>query len=368
MRSPVVVIALMWLMALPPVAASAQARRSRQQRNLPWRSSHAGRDRDSSIKSPLGLRISRGRYDAFGSTATSRLSTRPERLRAELHRRFSRRRGLRERGLLSLEPPSASPITRLLDRRNLLMSRSNLGRSDSVFIDRSDYLRDASGKWRGRISSIDATKAVQAVPRGSATQAASYPTMLSERLKKKADEYYTLGGAYFREKQYARSQDYFGLVRQLEPERPRAFAAGVIVAYQRLEFNSAVMSLIHAIKKAETLDDLKIDWKGLYTSRQEFGKVVESVNLMAKSSSNSQAANLLLAYYAWLNGDANTAIAAARAAELSGPTASAASAGAEIGLDRRGNDSLSEAAKRFHELLTKAKARGQAEGAEAGLK
>jgi tetratricopeptide (TPR) repeat protein len=149
-----------------------------------------------------------------------------------------------------------------------------------------------------------------------------YGENLGAILDGKADENFELGIAYFRNGDHRRAKHCFRVVKTLEGDRPRAFVADVFVAYETRDYNRAVLSLRRALERSEALSDLKIDgfidrmYQGSpEEKRRAFRRTVESVNLDVKSRPGAPRLNLLLAYFAWLNGDVATAISAASLAE-----------------------------------------------------
>ena len=118
------------------------------------------------------------------------------------------------------------------------------------------------------------------------------------------------------------------------------------------DVTTAVTSLIHAIHRAESLADLRIEWKEFYAKEQDFQRVVNSVNVRAKSGAGTnKSMNLLLAYYSFLNGDLKTAIAATELVEEQATGGASASVGAGQDSDLRQTNPLAAAAMRFGELL-----------------
>ena len=252
-------------------------------------------------------------------------------------------------------------MAQMLDGRNLLRSHSMLGRSRSALMGRQDYVLEADGHWRGEVSLVESSGPVNLPSTDATTNPQTYSSRRSERLKEKADQYYRLGIAYFREGQYPRSREYFQLVRQLEEDRPRAFVAIVLVSLQGGNVNTAVMSLIRAIRRAESLADLRIEWKEFYAKEQDFQRVLNSVNVMAKSGTRTnRTMSLMLAYYSFLNGDMNTAIAAAKVVEEQAASRAPANMGSELNPGQQHENPFAAAAKRLGEFLVAARDQGGA--------
>jgi hypothetical protein len=209
----------------------------------------------------------------------------------------------------------------LLDRHNLLRSRSALGGRSAASIGRFDYLLDGSGRHRGDIGHWQSGPA-RPPAISDAAESIRFEVDPGARLDQKADECFELGIGYFRNRDLTRARHYFERVRGLQREQPRAFIADVFVAYDKENYHRALLSLLRALERAETLEDLKIDrfierlYEGNdYGEKQRaFRRTVESVNLFVNAQPNAPLMKLLLAYFAWLNGDLNTAIAAAEVA------------------------------------------------------
>ena len=86
--------------------------------------------------------------------------------------------------------------------------------------------------------------------------------------------------------------------------------ADVLASYEQKDLNTTVTSLIYAIERAKSLDSLKLDRQRFYPSDLRFQQVMDSVVILAKSANSNRETALLLAFYAWLNGDFNTGITA----------------------------------------------------------
>jgi tetratricopeptide (TPR) repeat protein len=249
-------------------------------------------------------------------------------------------------GLLQDPKPSASRVRYLLDQRNLLLSRSPLGRRVSALIGRQDYLPDNSGEERGAGGRRRTNPDLQ--PKPSPTEdrvPEEFEDRLLSRLEKKAEDRFELGAAYFRSGDLIKARNCFEIVRHIQRDRPRGYAADVLVSYDRGDYNRAILSLWRALERIGTLEDLRIDrfietfYDGADFAAKErvFKRTVESVNLFVKSSPAAPHMNLLLTYYAWLDGDLGTAIAAA-----------------EIAMERT-KEPIAQYAERFLRLLIEAR-------------
>jgi tetratricopeptide (TPR) repeat protein len=228
----------------------------------------------------------------------------------------------------------------------LLLSRSPLGRRVSALIGRQDYLPDNSGEERGAGGRRRTNPDLQ--PKPSPTEdrvPEEFEDRLLSRLEKKAEDRFELGAAYFRSGDLIKARNCFEIVRHIQRDRPRGYAADVLVSYDRGDYNRAILSLWRALERIGTLEDLRIDrfietfYDGADFAAKErvFKRTVESVNLFVKSSPAAPHMNLLLTYYAWLDGDLGTAIAAA-----------------EIAMERT-KEPIAQYAERFLRLLIEAR-------------
>ncbi len=263
--------------------------------------------------------------------------TRPDRIREIMGLRGTRR------GLVPPLRPSAIRMRLLMDRRNLLSSRSSLGRQVAASIGRLDFLPDESGTMRGVIRQELPAAAMAAISPLETTVPKPIVEQLASQLQDKADENFEMGISHFRmaqdpdpdgklnreEKDNIRrkaligAQNCFDIVRRIERDRPRAFVADLLVSVDRRSYNRAILSMERSLDRAQNLDELRIDrfierfYAGpdLKSKRRAFERTLESVNLLAKSSPGAGQMDVLLAYYAWLGDDFGTAITAVETAE-----------------------------------------------------
>ncbi len=273
---------------------------------------------------PLGAQIrQRGRPNQIRKPLPQRRDTKPLRRATTPRTRRIRRNQQRSsqfqlesilnrshRQFLRPSDASSNPIRRLLIRRNLLKSRSILAERTAERVGRKDYIRNEEGRWRGGLpGAVDPKSAMSRVRRMESNDS-QYISVLTQRISKKSDAYFELGAVYFRNGKYLKSREYFKLVHQLEGDQPRAYVADVLASYELKDLNTTLTSLIYAIERAESLDSLKLDRKQFYPSDLRFQQVVDSVVILAKSANSARKTALLLAFYAWLNGDYNTGITA----------------------------------------------------------
>lgn len=283
-----------------------------------------------------------------GVRPVSGLRTRLDSLRVQSP--FRNARG----GLLDRVAARRSPISQLLESRNLLKGRSRLAKRSTALVGRQDYVLGEDGGLLGGAIGVKPLRLDVGTEPTTGTAGATYTDGLAERLKSRADAYFDLGLAEFRDGKYIEARQHFGLVAQLEPNRSRAFVAAMIASYQRADFSTASMNLVLAVKKAESLEDLRIDWRLFYSSHAKFQTVIDSINLIARSEGS---AGLLHAFYAFLNGDLRAAVAAVNST-VRRLEAEKKPASWRAG-DSAGTPHLS-VAQRFLDLLTEAESRDAA--------
>lgn len=144
---------------------------------------------------------------------------------------------------------------------------------------------------------------------------------MERKLDSKADEYYKVCAAKFREalqekdrkkrsQLMAEARSRCDIVMQLDIDNPRGYLANAIIAYDSQEFNTALVSLELGIRRAKTLDALRIDRTAFFGDSPKWDRMVEQVNLTAQSSDNPRVL-ILKAYLAFLNNELDNARTAA---------------------------------------------------------
>ncbi len=216
-------------------------------------------------------------------------------------------------GLAEPPPEVFDPMTRLLFQRNLLSSRSALADRTSARIGLNDYVIE-NGQWRGAYTPVvDPAAAKILMDKVNANQY-DLPAQMETRLNSKAEELYQRGILYFKEAKYAEARNYFDLVKQLEPDGTRGYIAYFLVSNRRGEGNQAYLSLVRAVQRAKSLDDLKIDRSIFYPRPEDFQRDFDRINIRAKTDVTGGPNQLLLAYFAILYDDFSTSLTAAEAA------------------------------------------------------
>lgn len=201
------------------------------------------------------------------------------------------------------------PMRELLDRRNLLSPRSALATKSASYLGRN-LVTDASAE--GTMESAAGGSVSPAAH--SAPPAESEINLLIESPSKNAQKYYELGVQAFRSGDYIRAGSYFDLDRDIHYDQARPYMAGVLTAYQHQDLHQAYNLLKSGIKRAKSLDDLKLDRNVFFEDPREFTRALNNINIWAKSQQDAPAPSIVLAYYSWLNGDHATALDAVDAA------------------------------------------------------
>lgn len=251
----------------------------------------------------------RNRRGTYKDNAYSGVLTRMDQVRALMPRRSPSL--IRE-----FEPLPPSPIQAMLERRNLLSVRSPIARKASSSIGRNlmptglDPGQDTFTFLPPRQTSSTNPATQSSVPPDT-----HYQDVLANRLSRMADEYYISGSRSFIKKQWITSRNYFDLVRELEPDKPRAYLALTLVSTQRAEFASAWMHLLKAVALVQSADDLRVNVSQFWASPDDLRKTREEVNRAAQRYPNIGAVAGMLSYYSFLIGDLGTAADAAANAE-----------------------------------------------------
>lgn len=245
--------------------------------------------------------------DRLGTFQTNRyggVKTRTEQL-DDIIRSIRRPTGQRES-----EVPATHPMRDLLDRRNLLSPRSALATRSVSYLGRNLVtdvpVEETVAPLAGHVAASTAERPA----------AAPVPTLdlLFESSPNKADKYYELGVQAFRKGDYISAASYFDLDRDLHYDQARPYLAGLLTAYQHQDFHQAYNLLRTGLKRAKSLDDLKLDRNVFFEDLRDFTRAVNDINIWAKSQQDVPAPSIILAYYSWLNGDQATAIDAIDAA------------------------------------------------------
>lgn len=220
-----------------------------------------------------------------------------------------------------MQPLPTTSAQTWLSRQNLLALRSPLARKATSTIGKNDFVTDPeTGQMFGDYSRIQ--QRVDAAKPGfnsDKSDDGSYQDAIVKRLQAKANEYYDLGTAAFRQSKFTNAADYFDLVKEVEYDKTRAYLAKAIVGVQRSDYLTAHGNLLRAMDLAQNLDDLKIDINKFYKSPEDFRRRAELLNLQAQKYTDSPIATLILSYYMWVNGDMETAISTATTAEKRSP-------------------------------------------------
>jgi len=228
-------------------------------------------------------------------------------------------------GLLDEIRRPHNPIRLQLENRNLLRTRSPLGRRSTSAL--GQYTVTALPETQPAPNALSLSPRLRRTPTelpklggdasSQATPERSYTSLLEQQIARQADEHFELGVAYFRHRAIDDAEKHFMLARESDPNSPRGYIGIMFVAYEQGEINTAISSLLTAVKRAETIDDLGFDnqIERLFESQREFERALDSLTVFARTDPSARAVHLLLAYYSWLAGDIDTAIASTEEAE-----------------------------------------------------
>jgi len=214
-------------------------------------------------------------------------------------------------------PPS--PIKQMLDRRNLLAPRSPLARTAAAHLGRLDYVPDAeTGVMAGDVSAWPAPADPSKVPSTLVPDDGRFQDTLGGRLAREADAYFEKAVEAFRNGNFSQARQYFELVGVIERDRPRAKLGAMFASFQSANVLQASLQLLLALDRTKTADDLRFDKDLLYTSA-EFQRTLDAVTIWVRKTPDRPEPHLVLAYFAWLNGDLVTAREAIGMAEKKMP-------------------------------------------------
>lgn len=251
----------------------------------------------------------RNRLGTFQDNAYSGVLTRMDQVRALMPRRSPSI--IRE-----FQPLPPSPIQAMLERRNLLSVRSPIARKASSSIGRN-LMPTGIDPGPDTFTFIPPmpTSTNSPATQSSAPPDTHYQDVLASRLSRMAEEYYASGSSSFTKKDWISARKYFDLVRELEPDKPRANIALTLVATQRAEFASAWMHFLKAVDVAHSADDLRVNVSQFWANPDELRKTREEVNRAVQKFPEYGAIAGMLSYYSFLIGDLGTAADAVANAE-----------------------------------------------------
>lgn len=208
-----------------------------------------------------------------------------------------------------------TPIERLHGRSNLLRPKSLLGQIVAT-PDLALYDAAPIAPTRELTPSVNP---LSIMPDEEGASLRAFDDEMAIRLKKKYEEFKAEGLSYFRQRNYVGARDRFETCRGLERGNPWPYAIDTLVALESGELSRASNSLIAAIDRAKSLDELTLHVKDLYVSPLDFEKTLNIASNQASLDGDGQVklGNLLLSYCAWLKGDLPTAVSAAQLAAKS---------------------------------------------------
>ena len=219
------------------------------------------------------------------------------------------------RVVLSNRARYMTPIERFHARANLLSPKSELGQilstTDVALYDATPLTPPSAPEPPADTVTIGLDKA------GDKLRA--YDNAMFERLNNKHQEYRNDALRFFKEKNWIGARACLDTCRSLDRKSAWPLALDTLVALEMREHGRAFNSLLGAVTRARTLDDLQLKKIELYGDSRNFEKILDEVNFLASQdeSGKVQAGRLLLAYCAWFNGDIATAAAEAQTAAKS---------------------------------------------------
>lgn len=241
--------------------------------------------------------------------------------RAENIRRRSPLFQGRSTSLLDEPMPSHLRTRRLLEARNLLSARSALAQNVTPYVGRSKLFDDNSGKSFLVLPGTSAPQQAAPTTQAGEPSPLTYEDVLENRLDNVARERFNLGAAYARSGDYLRAEQSFDIAKQIWADDPKPYLAGMYVAFKQRNTNTALSQMILALDRVKTLDDMNIDRfvETFYTGespeeqQEAFRSTLEALNMTSVVGGDSPL-NVLLAYFAWVDGDIDAAVQAAESA------------------------------------------------------
>jgi tetratricopeptide (TPR) repeat protein len=238
---------------------------------------------------------------------------------------------------------AVSPMELLLDQRNLLSARSNLGRmmlqsakpplflATSVSgsslpgppppLSKSAYEKPSTVTGgpapSAPVAGAQSGTAVAAAPVNSTVVTAAPSSVvdsLKERLRSRSEEYYATGLARFRERDYLKAKNSFDMARDLDPESPRLLIACMLTSHVRADYVQSQLYMGRLLARAKGIGDFEIDLAQYDIDKQQLQRLIDHSNLATKQYPNSLGPHTTLAFFSWLRGDYATAVSAAEAA------------------------------------------------------
>lgn len=259
--------------------------------------------------------LGRNPLSLSGGSAYRGFQTRADQLNSLIERTIPKRSSLASS---SLRKDVTNPAEWMLDRRNLLGARSPLGKRSTMANQYGESF-DAAGD-SGEEAVAPGEEAMLESSMRERPTTGDYLVSLADGLKAKADENHEIGKAYFRAGDWSRARGCFAMDREINRESARPFVSDVLVAVETRDLNRAYVSLLLALSRAKTGTDLRVDKLEYYTDDSRWERTFSLINLQAGQNAESMPQQIMLAFYAWINGDLGTARATISRAERIGAT------------------------------------------------
>lgn len=197
-------------------------------------------------------------------------------------------------------------VEMMLDQRNLLGARSTVSRD--ILRANEDFPLGESIDALGQGSlPLNYSGSVATQNQEGEGSTAGFLDRYEAQLGLRADDYYEMGAAYFRSGDLTRAKNYFGMDREVHRDQARAYLADVICAVENRDMNRALASLHLALRRVKTIDDLRVEKSKFYPDTAQFDRTVNVLNVVANQSTDPVGPALLIAFYAWIDGDYATA-------------------------------------------------------------
>ena len=190
----------------------------------------------------------------------------------------------------------------MLDQRNLLSARSTVTR-DILRTDENLLLGDSIDTFGRGSLPLNLQGSMASQIRGGESSTSGFLDLYENELNRRADEYFEMGAAFFRAGDLTKAKNYFGMDREVNRDQARAYVADVLCAVENRDMNRGYYSLIQALRRAKTGDDLKVEKTKFYPDPVQFDRTVNVLNVVANQSSDVAGTALLVAFYEWVDGD-----------------------------------------------------------------
>lgn len=220
--------------------------------------------------------------------------------------------------VLSRRERFTTPIERLHSNANLLRPKSALGQ---ILASSEMAIYDAAPIQPSHTAAPNPNP-LMLTPEEEGAPLRAFDNAMAERLRKKYEEYKAEALKFFTARNYVRARDCLDICRGLDRKNAWPCAMDTLVAMQTRDYSRAFNSLLGAINRAKSLEDIKLDIDLLYGDKLDFEKSLNDASNLASATTSDKvqpAGQLLLSFFAWHNKDLPTAVSAAQSAARSIP-------------------------------------------------